>query len=922
MRETAMNWKHTLARAAAVGIVTGIVALPVDTAVAATTVTAPATIYYGTFGPDTPVTVNFATEQASSIARIEIADTIIDGSCTAGSTSLAVTPIAGDAVVEGDLAAGTGVTCQLTLALALPATPPATGLVEVIELDVFGVEIARGWSAVTFKAVDVTFTAGDTELVDGVYEPSAPRSIGDTLSYSLGVDADVAAPLSVQPASGTNASGCPPATTTALACTITRVLSAADLIDLTAPMSATVLADGFPVAVYDRTVTVFAERRVGLEIVVTPTQPRVGNLLTVDLTIENQGTVALDDFVLTGGDLGVLDCEGSPIADVSLTPGQSVACSSSRRLTVDDVHPNTPITVRAVSAVPGDSDNIDHDPTAADDVDAALPVPFTVGNADVAVRVAVADPVVVLPVPALATDQVVVRTAATVTLTTGTDLEHARVELPLSPAPGVSLVDCDDVVGDKCRMEFPAIELSAGATLTRTFAVEIDTATLDAGGAVDVFIAGRLIASSGIVQDIEAAVVSVGGITAVLLTPVVDLSAATTTAVIAITARPGLPVAVVLEPAFGVTVGPCTGPDGDVPVSAGAGEFSLGVLVPTTSYLCDVVSPVTAENRQASTFGMLFDVTTSAGPATQVSVWSASPASRALVVTPLASPTAPVDGYHPDGDDARPDTVVQSFDVRILGDTGTSVSDAPVTSSASSAGCLAVDAASWTCSVAHAVSADDLVRGFVDFDLGVGVTVDDMVLTDSATAQVEVLHKSAALSVTELSSPTTPDGYRPGQPINVLVQVRNEGTMAFSFAGVVLDGAVMADGAVPPATQVTLEPGQTFDVAFAVTVSANSITAPTTMLSFTVGAGAGSETVELRVPVTRESLAPAPAPAPAPSDDPLVVPTAPGPPWPELPVTGSSPAAVVLLGFVLLVVGIALRLWSRPGRRRSTTPTR
>lgn len=915
-----MNWTHPLGRTAiAAGLIAGLVAVPTTHVAAATAITAPATVYYGVGGPDTPLSIAFDTDAAPAITRVELADTIVAADCAAGASTLPTTVLGGDAIIEANLPASTTVTCDLTLDLAGPVTPPATASLDVIEHDVFSQEIARGTTTVALTAVGVTTVAGDVELAAGTYQPYFPRSIGDTLTYSFDVTADASVPLSVETAAGAAATGCPAATTTTLTCAIDRTLSAGDLTDEIAPMSAVVLAGGFPVAEFERDVAVFAERRIGLDLTIDPPAPSVGDHLSVSLTLENQGSVELTDVVVDGGKLGNLDCEGQPVADLVLLPSTSVVCTSARTLHVDDLGPNTPVLVRATSAVPGDSDNVDDDPTTDTDVDASLPTPFEIGEPDIDAIVAVSDAVVWLPAGADPAAARLGETAGTITVATAVKPAFLRVELPLEPAPGVRLTDCDDVVVDQwCRMDFSTdlFGWQSGVAMERTFTVALDSSLMPDGGVVDLEIGGLVVADNGIRMDATATTVSTAGVGAGLDRAPLDVTGDDVGTELTISTMPGAPVDLVVVPAGGATLDACSTAAGAVALSEGAGRYALGSIGPSTDITCTVTSPVSDGDRSSSTFDVALDLLATAGGTTHEVPVAATIASRAITVTALDPSPVPANGYHPDGEGGRPSTVSQTFEVRVLGDAGTSISDPQTNTSDASAtvACTALDATAWTCTVERDVTATEMDAGSIEFDLAAAVTVDGMELSASADASAEVAFESVEVTLTEVSSPQLPSGYWIGETIQLLVQVRNTGSMPVTFGGIGIDGAAESQSLrsfTRVGDDIVVQPGETYEESFAVTVSAAQVEADGATLSFTVGNGVTVETASIRLAVTLDDPPPAVDPTPA---EPIGDLGQPGGPVTELPATGSGSLAMASVAGLLLALGLVVR-------RRFARPT-
>ncbi|MFN3257657.1 MAG: hypothetical protein ACE37B_18395 [Ilumatobacter sp.] len=904
---------------AAIGLVAGLaVVVPAATASAATAVTAPDTIYYGEFGPETPVTVGFTTDSNAAITHVEVEGTVVGASCTSGGSDLATTVIGGAAVIEALLPATTVVSCDLTLGLALPASPPASGDIDVIEHDVFSNETARGTSPVDFEPVDVDFVAGALQLNGGAYVPFTPRAMNDELSYTLGVAADTAVLLSVGSVAGTTVGGCPPATTTALNCTLTRSLGAADFIDLAAPMSATVFADGFPIAVFERSVDVFVERRLGLDITVDPVAPAVGDQLSISLDLENQGTIELTDFVLTGGSLGNLDCSGSSVAALTLAPGQTVTCTSSRTLSNADLVANTPILVRATSLVPGDSDLVDDDLTFPDDVDASLPIPFEVAERYVEFVVELDDDIVWLPTPAVAGASSTASTTGSVTIKLDQVPAWGRFEMPLYPAPGVTITGCDDIIGTNvCRFEN---NLQLWNTVTeagsvRGFGVDIDAAAIEPAGLVDVELGARLIADGDIDRQADPALLSASGVEFELLTTGFDVTGETTEATIRLSTRPGPPIGVVLEPIAGATVDSCTGPDGALTIAAGIDTFGLGTLAASSDYTCDLTLPVTAADRSASTFAVDLGITLLDGLAAFDDEWSDQAPSRSITVTALAPAATPPNGYDVEGDHGRPHSVVQGFQVKMLGAAATSTGQ-PVVDSDDAATCVSTAARTWRCDIERDLTQADLDLGHADLGLDVSLVADGMTLSGEASARVELPFERFEVTVTELSSPSSAAGYWVDETIHVLVQVQNTGTMPVSFDGVTVDGAasaVRSARSAPIDTVVTLQPGETYDASIDIVVSAADLVAGEAALSITVGSGAIDQTVVLRMAMT---LDPPPPPAPpVPPAQPQIPLGQPGGPVTQLPATGTHPMTIVSVAGALLLVGLVLRSRLRPRLR-------
>ena len=292
---------------------------------------------------------------------------------------------------------------------------------------------------------------------------------------------------------------------------------------------------------------------------------------------------------------------------------------------------------------------------------------------------------------------------------------------------------------------------------------------------------------------------------------------------------------------------------------------------------------------------------------------------RALVVTAGAAPAAPAHGYDPAGAAGRPDRFVQTFDVRFVGHPGTgSAPLTPIFAAEGLQGCDPVDLLLWRCEVEHVVTEDDLDAGQVTVELQAELTVGTMVLSTSRTAQVPVPHEDLRVTVTELTSPYG-DRYWVGEPIRVLVQVTNTGTMPVTFDGIDITGADATPvGALPRGLgrlvvggSVLVAPGTTYDLAIDLHVTSDGGD-DDVAIAISVGNGVLTRAVSFQLAVT--STQPPPR---AVASGPVGLPAVPASPaighgddatgpTGALAFTGSSSGTSLNLAAALVIVGVFL----------------
>lgn len=886
--------------AGAVVALSSIVATSSTTA-AAPSVTVATSVVYGIDGPDTPLPLSITLGNESAAVIVTAGGLVAAALC---SGPYVATVDFGEVTITHDtdptVPASTVVGCDLELELGTSGLNTVDLVVS--ERDAFNVELGTSTTAISLEGITVTAAVGDVALTGGTYVAAEPRSVGDELSRTVTFGLPSVRAITVTAPADTTLSGCPATTADNAVCDLSRVLSLADLAAGTAPVAPTLLVDGWPVATPAADVDVPSERRLTIDATAVASVVRAGEIVTVDATVTNLGTIDLGALALGGAGFTVeaATCGADPIASVTLAPGDSATCRIARRVTTADVGAATPMTVRATPPFGGDSDLVDDDPTSAGDVDAAtFEQPFTVIAADATGALSAAPGVVF--VDDAGTDDL----PLSMSLLSAGALSNAVVTLPLAPHAGVTITGCDEIDGPDCRLLVG--DVSRDVPVTRTVGLRVDGSS--SGGLDHATVTGRLTASGGVTRELDPAAVSTAGVIVTIATDEIDVSGAEMAVDVTVTGLPGTTTDVTLAPADGrpFALDACHRADSSTVTTTAVGDgWALGAVAPTDTVTCTLRRAVVdADRTDASTAVRLAVGMTAVGGTADRATTAVVP-TRSMQVSALTPSTAPDAGYGLDGTGGRPTTTQVSFDVVVRDDVPPS--SAPVFGGADPITCrttTVVGTTRFDCVGEHTITQGDLDTGSYTWRVDVEVDGFDPVI---AELEVPTLHADLELTVTELSTPKWPDGYRIGDEVRLLVQIRNRGTLALELRGVAVpDGVRVLRYEVTklavraPAvesldngclTQIELDPGETLDCGLVV-----EVLDPTGggTFDFGVEASYANAAFALSVPVD-------PTTVPAPDD--------------ELPPTGAGSGALISCALALVAVGVVM---TRAARRNRPT---
>ncbi len=907
--------RHLAARLGAVlgCLVPGLVLAAPATSLA-TGALVPSAAVYSIGGPDTPLPMTFTTSGTASAIVVTAEGFVASVACPPAFVAV-VSEGAGVITASGGgaIPASTEVACTVSLALGEGA--PAAVSVVASERDEFNVELSSDTQLVALELIEVDTALGDVSLTGGTHQPAEPRSVGDELTRTVTFDIGAERSISFTVPDGTSMTGCTAQAASSATCTVSRTLSLADLALGSALVAPTLFVDGFPVSRPDADIDVPSERRIVVEASASADVVRVWESVTVTAIVTNIGSIELGELAIGGAGIGAATCDGQDPATITLDPGDAVTCTATHVATPDGVGAVTPVVVRAISPFGLDSDLVDDDPTSATDIDAAsMFAPYSVVDADVAAAVSVGAVVAFVEEPGEQTIPMAL------TVSSVGSLSGVQVTLPLAPAPGLTLDGCDTVVDDDCRVTLGVID--AGVPASRALAVRIGPAALPADGVDTTSIDGVMTADGGLVVAVDAAVVRTAGLAAVAGPSVADASGDTAGYQIEITVAPGHPVDVTIVPdtTRSAVVTGCTDAEGTALTVAPSSDGSLLGTVPGASTLrCSLVQEVTAPDRVSGAMPVEVLVRGTAGSAA-VDRWVRSDVPTvALVVVAGAVPTPPEQGYSVVGSPDRPNTVTYPFEVLAYGDldvgdaTSTDITiDGPDVYRCGPV--LGTSPARVSCSGVHTIEASDVALGeyVAEFEASAG-------LASGTAGSMRIPTPGAVvdLLVTELSSPRQVAGYRTGETIRLLVQVRNRGSLPLTFGTLHIGGVRMDGGERSERAEVVgrcdagavIAAGETVDCDFGVTVAAGSAGDRITVdLAMQEGL-----TASFSVAVVIDA-APAAAPPPA-----AATPTPAGNlrATGNLATTGSDTYRLVATALLLVAVGSVLDAAARARRPRT-----
>jgi hypothetical protein len=874
---------------------------------AAATLTAPAYVYVAAETTSATVPLSFPAGAGTHFIHLAIDGYVTGATCTVGDSVVPVIAQAGEAVAQLTMPTVNGdfVACDVAVELPLPV-PATLGLV-VVESNSFNIEQRRATRTANVVVPDVT--AGPVVVLSGgrPVNPALPRRVGDVLAYDITFNVPLLAgdpTVSVAVPSGTSITGCGARLSSDLigemTCSVSRALVATDLRNNVAPMHATLTLNGAPVLTAPADPSVFAENRIGLTVRADGPVVRVGEAVSLAVTVTNLGTSDLTALTLGNPTVALAGARcSSPLA--VLTAGASVTCTVSHLARSGDVGMLAPTTVRATSATGSDTDLVNDEPTASADVDAAAAADVMISAASIAGAVSLDTSTIFLPV-----DTQTPNISGSVSVATVGALSNASVELPLHPATGLTTSGCTRTTSNSCVVDLGS-RLAESLT-TIPFELVADAAL---GNLAGLTVPATLFADGAIVVTLTSAAVSTAGLTVSLSDGIVDASDGVADVPLTMASLPGRDVvATVGALSSGTTLDSCRSGGSDIVVARTASGFTLAVPAATVVW-CVLHRPVSDAERDAGLIAVELSATATAGLANRATSVSATVPTVALTVVAAPSAAVPSHGYSAIGSAERPNHVTQQFDVTLYG--AATLTGVVTTANGGTASCAAStplvampgQPAKLSCEVDHVVTVGDLASGTVSTGLTATGQIGSLDLAASATVPLAVPHESVDVRVTELSTPTGGQ-YRSGDELRILIQVKNSGTKPVEVTAVSLtvaatgstlrsDGQrlVGADLGATGCVVPTLVPiGGGFDCTVSMQLTAGDFSG--TVLSFGV-------VVSTARSVTASATFTAPA-----NPTPRFVGT--------LPVTGSGVPTTLVAAVACIAVGVTLRSRARGHR--------
>jgi hypothetical protein len=848
-------------------------------------VNAPTLVRFGSQTSLAEFQVSMTLGNPTGYLGIDVGGSIIEAKCTAGGAVLPTAAQAGIAIADArpGLEAGSPVTCDLTVNVA---TGQWSSSVEVSERDVFNQVVSMASAPIGFEAVEASIEAGDVMLDGAVFDGRRPLGPGDVLYYEVSVNAAESAPMAITVPLGATVSDCVVVDTVILSsatCTVSRSVNAADLTAGVAAMTATGRFDGFAIAHAEQNVDVFAENRIEVRASADRTAVRVGEPVTVTTMIANLGTTDLTGLALVGGGLGngpvmcVDNASTIPLASVSLLRGAERSCSYTRIARSADIGAVAPISVRAIAPFGSDSDATNDDTASTTDIDATVPVPYTVSAALVIGNATPARLTTFLPATSPLDVDVEIEIATAGALT------GVSIDYPATLPGGASVTPCPTTVGGRCVMTLAAFTADTGRTVTLKLTETPDVGGVLDGGSLDV----RLSADDGISIPLATADVKTVGAVLSPRATLVDASSATFDVPVSIARIGSAPLAEVRMTGLqtGFELRDCRAGTATRSVAAVAGGYSVGRLASTERVDCIVRIPTGVDPDLTYELVTVVDASTQASSSGVLDVTQTG-----VRIVAAEAPTTPAHGYSLAGSTGRPNTLTQTFTVDIFG--GVAPTDIVYSAGVDNVSCRSTsavgDTTSFECSVVHRISASDLAMGRATVTLTTSANT-GVVVRSTAVRTVSTPHEAVNVRVTELSSPSSERGYQAGEDVRLLIHVDNVGTVPLTIDSVTLAPVrataltAMLDACVVP---IALAAGASIECQVTYGVTSDDIAAGVISIVAAVGSAQG---------VTSTS-----AVALAVSSVPLV-------PREGLPVTGSRPAPIVAAAFVFVTTGLMLR---------------